>query len=588
MGLFPQSFVEELRNQADIVQVIQDYVPLKRAGTGFKGLCPFHGEKTPSFTVNRERGFFHCFGCGVGGDVFKFVELKEQLPFPEVVRKLAQRFGLQVPELERSGESAAEAAERETLLALHEAAARHFRAELAGPAGAQARQQLRQRGVSAETVERLGLGFAPPARDRLTAFLRGEGFAAPLLLRSGLVVEREGGQTVDRFRGRLMIPISRESGPIVAFGGRAMMPDQQPKYLNSPETPIYSKGRTLYGFNLTRQEVKRAGYAVLVEGYFDFAQVLQGGVQNVVASCGTALTTQQAQLLRRYATKIVLSYDPDAAGQGAAAKSSQLLVNEGFQVNVAILPAGADPDAFIRKNGPQAYVERLRGSRPWLEYLLDRAAPRFDMGSDEGRRAFLNEMLAVAALIPDAASRDQFADRLAHKARITEEVVRAEIRKAAVERRVGLTERELPRVDDMKPAEKGLIWALLHAPEAGMGAAGTLEPADLEGLATRSMLEVARSLQDWPPEAVPDAFLSRLNTVEAALVAVIRDEPVSPAPPEACVQALKRMRYERERADVQREMDQLAEDATEGSPDRMAEMWQRKREILRRIEQSNG
>ena len=228
MGLFPQSFLEDLRGQTDIVQVIQDYVPLKRAGSSYKGLCPFHGEKTPSFHVNRERGFFHCFGCGVGGDVFKFIELREQLPFPEVVRRLAQRVGMQVPEVLAPGDSAAGVAERESLLKLHEAAAKWFRDRLAGPSGAGARQQLRQRGLSAETIERLMLGFAPPSREELKDDLLKQGFELPLLLRSGLVVERDGGQIVDRFRGRLMIPISRDSGSIVAFGGRAMAPDQLP------------------------------------------------------------------------------------------------------------------------------------------------------------------------------------------------------------------------------------------------------------------------------------------------------------------------------------------------------------------------
>ena len=586
MGLFPQSFLEDLRGQTDIVQVIQDYVPLKRAGSSYKGLCPFHGEKTPSFHVNRERGFFHCFGCGVGGDVFKFVELKEQLPFPEVVRRLAQRVGMQVPEVLAPGESAAGVAERESLLKLHEAAAKWFRDQLAGQAGAGARQQLRQRGMSAETIERLMLGFAPPSREELKGHLLRQGFELPLLLRSGLVVERDGGQIVDRFRGRLMIPICRDSGSIVAFGGRAMAPDQQPKYLNSPETPIYTKGRTLYGLNLTRQEIRRVGYAVLVEGYFDFAQALQGGVQTVVAACGTALTSQQSQLLRRYTAKVVLSFDPDAAGQGAAAKSSQLLVNEGFQVNVALLPSGDDPDSFIRRHGPKAYADRLRGSRPWLEYLLDRSAVGRDMSTDEGRRAFLGEMLVVAAQIPDAAGRDQFADRLAHKAKITEEVVRAEIRKAAVERRTVLTARELPPTTEMKTAEVGLVWALVHDPGAAIRELAALEDADLTNLASRGILEVARSLQGWAPEAVPGALLSRLNTVETAMVESLGADPISPAPPGACVQALKRLRLEREKAEVQHEIDRLAGEA--GQDGAIEELWRRKQELLRRIEELTG
>ena len=428
MPLFPASFIDDLRAQADIVQVIQEYVPLKRAGASYKGLCPFHAEKTPSFHVNRDKGFFHCFGCGAGGDVFRFLELHQKIGFTDAVRQLAQRFGLTLPETAGSAEASADAALRESLLKVHELAARRFREQLADPSGARARQQLRDRGISPETAARLGLGYALPAREGLKAWLLQQGFDLALLVRSGLILERETGQVVDRFRDRLMIPICRDSGSVVAFGGRATAPEQQPKYLNSPETPIYSKGRTLYGLHLTRQEIRRLGYAVLVEGYFDFAQVLQAGIQTAVAACGTALTPQQAHVLRRFTTKVVLSYDPDAAGQGAAARSSQLLVAEGFQVNVALLPPGDDPDGFIRRHGGSAYAERLRGSQPYLEYLLDRAAEGRDFGSAGGRRGFLNEMLAVAAQIPDAAARDQFADRLALKARITEEVVRAEIR----------------------------------------------------------------------------------------------------------------------------------------------------------------
>src|SRR4030095_1911605 len=266
-----------------------------------------------------------------------------------------------------------------------------------------------------------------------------EGLGLPLLLRSGLIVERDSGQAVDRFRGRLMIPIARDSGSVVAFGGRATGADEQPKYLTSPETFIYTKGRTLYGLHLTKKDISRLGYAVMVEGYFDFAQLVQAGITPVVASSGTALTPSQAQLLRRFTSKVILSFDPDAAGQGAAARSCELLVAEGFEVNVAVLSPGGDPDTFVRQHGRAAYMGLLKGCHTYLEYLLDRTAAAHDLNNDEGRRQFLAAMLSVAARIPDPAGRDQFGDRLAHKARITEEVVRAEVRKAAVPKRPGLT-----------------------------------------------------------------------------------------------------------------------------------------------------
>ena len=278
-----------------------------------------------------------------------------------------------------------------------------------------------------------------------------------------------------------------------------MDPDQGgPKYLNSPETPIYSKSRTLYGLSLSKPAIRKVGFAVLVEGYFDFAQVFQSQAAPAVASCGTALTLQQAQLLRRFTARVVLSYDPDAAGEGAAARSCDLLVAEGFEVNVVVLDRGEDPDTFIRKKGSERYRERLRGSRPYLEYLLDQAAAGLDFGHDDSRRQFLGRMLTVAARIPDAAARDQFADRIAHKARITEDVVRAEIRKAAVDRRTAVTTRELPATGQLKHAEKGLIWSLIHNSKEAVEALNELDVEDLESLAGREILELARTLHDGP------------------------------------------------------------------------------------------
>ncbi|MBI3400493.1 MAG: DNA primase [Acidobacteria bacterium] len=558
MGLFPQTFIDDLRLQANILTVVQEYVPLKKAGTSYKGCCPFHNEKTPSFHVHPDKGFFHCFGCNAGGDVFKFLELHEKVGFQDAVRMLAQKFGVSLPEpAEGSDDARRDTALREALLKMHEIAIAYFREQLSAPSGARARNQLADRDVTAETIDQLGLGFAPSSRDGLKARLLAQGFAQALVVQSGLVVQRDGGEIVDRFRNRLMVPITRDTGSVIAFGGRQMDPDQGgPKYLNSPETPIYSKGRTLYGLSLTKSQIRKAGYAVLVEGYFDFAQMFQSQAAPAVASCGTALTPQQAQLLRRFTSRIVLSFDPDAAGQGAAVRSCELLVAEGFDVNVVVLDKGEDPDTFIRKHGPERYRERLKHSQPYLEYLLDRAAVGRDFGRDDNRRQFLEEMLAVAARIPEAAARDQFADRIAHKARITEEVVRAEIRKAAVNRRTAVTTRELPSFGQLKSAEKALIWGLIHATGDALEALAELDEGDLEGLAGRDILEVARSLHE-PAASFSAALLQRLSTVNAQLVSSIAADAISPAPPAESAQGLKRMRWERERAAIQREIDRL-------------------------------
>lgn len=583
MPLYPQHFIEELKHHADIVVVVQDYVSLKKTGATYKGLCPFHGEKTPSFHVNRDKGFFHCFGCGVGGDVFKFLELHDKIGFAEAIKQLAQRFGLTLPEPEQNEEQRASAAERETLLKAHEAAAVWFQQQLALPAGSRVRRQIADRGVTAATSEALGLGFAPPGRDGLKQALLAAGLSPPLLLRAGLLVARDDGSMVDRFRNRLMIPICRDTGSVIAFGGRAIDPDQQPKYLNSPETPIYSKGRTLYGLNFSKKAIRQGGFAVLVEGYFDFAQVYQAGFEAVVASCGTALTLQQAQLLRRFTDKVVLSFDPDTAGQAATAKSCEMLVAERFDVNVAILPRGEDPDTYVRRNGRQAYTDRLRQSTPYLDYLLERATAGHNLTTDEGRVRFLTEMLAVAGRIPDAAMRDRFADRLAFAAKVSDEVVRAEIRKAAVQRQPALA-RELPSFGQVTKAEKGLIWWLVHGPDSGVAALRTLEGADCEGLASRGVLDLARKL-DEDKGLSPSLLLERLNMVDAQLVTGIASEAEPPVrDAENCARMIRRLRYERERAAIQREIDRLQQIGAAQHEEQIDALWARKRDLLQRIE----
>ncbi len=583
MGLFPQSFIDDLKSQADIVQVVQSTVPLRRAGARYVGLCPFHAEKTPSFNVHPDKGFFHCFGCGVGGDVLKFVELQERLGFQDAVRHLAERVGVRVPEPATDRDAAAEA-EREALVGVHEAAAAFFAARLAEAGGEAARDHLTARGISPETAQRLGLGFAPTARDRLTAHLRERGYADDLLVRSGLAVSRDGGPLADRFRNRLVIPIARDSGTVVAFGARALHPDQPAKYLNSPETAIYSKGRTLYGLHVSKRAIREAGYAILVEGYFDLAQAVQAGVAPVVACCGTALGEQQARLLKRFAPKVVVSFDPDPAGAGAAVRSGELLMTRGLQVSVATLPDGEDPDTCIRKHGVERYRETLRASRPYLEYVLDREAAARDLRRGDHRREFVSRMLEVAARIPDAAERDRFADSLAHRAGILEDVARREIRRAAVARRTTVDERRVATGRRVTPAEKGLVWALARDTAAAMETIAGLDDDDIAGLATEPILATARSLADWPGPAVHDALRERLSAEEADWMARVGAGDRPPAAAADCGHELRRRACERQRAAVQDEIDRCQQ---LGTPSALAEidvLWRKKLDLSAKLE----
>jgi DNA primase len=591
VGLYPQAFIDELRLHANILQVVQEYVPLRKAGTNsWKGLCPFHAEKTPSFHVVPDRQFFKCHGCGKGGDVFKFLEFHERLTFTEAVRFLAQKFGLALPETTNDDDSRRDAGVREALLKMHEVASAYFREQLEGPAGVRARHLVADRSITPSTSQQLGLGFAPPAREGLKARLLKQGFSLPVMLQSGLVVQRDAqatasgaaqGEVVDRFRNRLMIPICRDTGSIIAFGGRAMESDQVPKYLNSPETPIYSKGRTLYGLHLTKQAIRKLGYVVLVEGYFDFAQVFQSQAAPVVASCGTALTPYQAESLRRFTSKVVLSYDPDVAGEGAAAKSSELLVKAGFDVNVLVLDRGQDPDTFIQKNGGEAYRVRLKGSQPYLEYLMDAATRGVNMRDANARREFLSKMLAIAAWLPEATARDQFADKVAHRANITAEVIQSEFRKLAAKRQTSLTRAELPGLGEIKPAEKALIWWLIQRPDEAMAAIVALTEDDLLPLVTRPVLQLAQRLQDLAPDAVPSALIQRLNNRDAELVTGIASDEVAPAKSlEECVSAVRRLRIDHELAGVQRSIQQLLQSANWNDGD-LNELLRKKEELSR-------
>lgn len=581
---FPQTFIDEVRAAADIVTVISDSVSLKKSGARYKGLCPFHGEKTPSFSVDKDKGFFHCFGCGVGGDVFKFVELQEKVGFGEALRILANRFGIPIPELEQGGEQRDNAAERESLVKIHEVALAYFREQLASPAGARWREYLvKERGLTPATIDQLQIGWAPPSRDALQQRLLKAGFNTQQLVTSGLVVRRDDGTLIDRFRNRLMIPIARDTGTVVAFGGRALEADQQPKYLNSPETPIYVKSRTLYGLNLTKPHLRTGNFAIVVEGYFDFAQVHQAGGLPVIATCGTALASQQVQMLRRFTSKVVLCYDADRAGQTAAERSSEILVAEDFDVNVMQLPGGEDPDTFIQKHGRNAFVAQLKKSRPYLEFLLDKAAAEHDLTRDDSRREFLRKMLGVASRIPDPAVRDQFADRLAHKARVTEGVVRAEIRKAAAARKTDLPAERVPTLQGhIRKAEKGLIWTLVHDPAQAIRALEQLENDDLKGLSTENLLRTARDL-NVSPEDVPTTLMERLSMQEAELLASVAAEPSPPAVlPDLCVVALKYVRLERQLAEVQRELNRLQNVGDTGPA--LMDLLHQKQQMIRALE----
>ncbi|MGH9812025.1 MAG: DNA primase [Candidatus Acidiferrales bacterium] len=463
----PGSIAEKVKQQADIVRVVGEYVRLKKAGQNFVGLCPFHSEKTPSFAVHPVKQIFHCFGCGVGGDVFKFVMDVEKLSFPEALKFVADKSGIRLPERRpRTPEEAKETRIRTRLVELHEHAARYFLDELAGTReGKLVRDYLHDRGLSDELIKTFGIGYAPGAGDALVRRLKQAGYAQEIIEASGLANKDERGTVYDRFRRRVMFPIHSESGRLVGFGGRAMG-DEMPKYLNSPETAIYQKSRVLYNLQRAKDAIRKDNFAVMVEGYLDCIAVHSAGIGNVVATCGTSLTETQVKLLARSTRNVVVSFDPDAAGVAATERSLNLLLAEGFNVRVLALPPGHDPDLFVREKGGPAYKAQLKESLPYLDYLTERARRQFDWRTQDGKIAALNYLLPYLARLPSKIRRADWASELGSRLGIDERLLREELRRAAVERRAEIKLR--PEVKEMldrsvvKPAERRLLQILLE------------------------------------------------------------------------------------------------------------------------------
>ncbi|HEY1986996.1 MAG TPA: DNA primase [Terracidiphilus sp.] len=457
-------FAQSVKQQADIVKVVEGYIRLRKAGaTNYAGLCPFHREKSPSFSVHAVRQFYHCFGCGVSGDVFSFVGKIENVSFPEAVRIVAQKSGIPLPKKEYSSpEEAAEARLRRKLLDLHEAATAFFEEQLRGPEGALAREYLAGRGLTPEGIKAFRIGYAPDSfhslRERLSAMADNETLRA-----SGLFSAKEQGDGTfgplyDRFRKRVMFPIASESGRIIAFTARTLETGEKagPKYINSPETPLYSKGQVLFNLDKARSVIRQAGFALLVEGQMDCISVFLRGIQNVMATSGTAFTEQQVAILRRHTSNVVVNFDPDTAGANAAEKSISLLTEEGFSIRIVTLDGGLDPDRYIRERGVEAYSAAIRASRSQADYLIERARQMFPgAGADQKVKA-MNFLLPHIRRIPEKLSRDQFAHDAAQKLGIDSAVLREELRQAALRRRDHIE----VRAAALSEVEKVLLRAL--------------------------------------------------------------------------------------------------------------------------------
>lgn len=504
-------FAQSVKQQADIVRVVGEYITLKKSGAqNYSGLCPFHGEKTPSFSVHVTRQFYHCFGCGVSGDVFRFVQEIEKVSFPEAVKIVAQKCGIALPKREFSSpEEAAESRLRGRLLDLHEQATAFFEEQLKSPEGARAREYLTGRGLKPETIAKFRIGYAPEGfgglRDRL-------GNTAPpdVLRASGLFRFKEQedgspGRMYDYFRKRITFPIMNEGGRVIAFTARALDAEEPRKYMNSPETPLYSKGQVLFNLDKAKQAIRQQNFALLVEGQMDCISVFAAGVTPVIATSGTAFTEQQARLLRRYTTRVVVNFDPDTAGANAAEKSIALLTEEGFEVRVVTLEGGLDPDRFMRERGLQAYAEALKGAVRHSDYLIERARKLFPVRTAQGKVEAVNFLLPHIRRMPHAIVRDEFAQDAAQKLGIDSALLRHELKQAAAKRQ-GQVLRDSSAAG-LSECERVLVRALAGARESETfrRAARALEEQaeHFEGLGREEMLRLLAARQsDDPLEAL--------------------------------------------------------------------------------------
>lgn len=536
-------FVEQLKSSVDIVEVVGQYVRLKRVGSSvrYMGLCPFHTEKTPSFSVHGAFQFYKCFGCGVGGDVIKFVMEIERLTFYEALKLLAERHGIAMPK--RTEYSDPETRLRAAVFRMHELAAQMFQTALRGPGGEEARSYLARRGVAAPLIEEFQLGYSERSGSALARGLEKEGFGAEEMEASGLVLKRPDGSFYDRFRGRLMFPIHSESGKVIAFGGRALAAEDEPKYLNSSESPIYHKGNVLYNLHRAKEAVRKLDRSVLVEGYMDVIGVWAAGVRNVVATCGTALTPQQVRTLKRHSENIVVNFDPDQAGASAAERSIQMLLGESLRVRILELEGGLDPDDYVKQRGGEAYLGRLEQAPGYFHWLADRARARYDLRTTEGRVASLQFLLPAVQRLPDKLERATVASELAVYLGIEVGLVLEHFRKAATERR----EKTLPPPrEPVRPVEKILLNALLASPEIRREIVPRLKamPA-LQQFVTRRVFQALFALEESQNRFSFADLAARLEENDRELLSAValadefNQEGCTPEQARACLQALE-------------------------------------------------
>ena len=562
---YPQTFIDDLKRQADIVRVIQDYVQLKKKGANWMACCPFHKEKTPSFSVSPAKEIFYCFGCHKGGTVFNFVMEMERVSFPEAIKIVADKTGVPLPKLIDDSRFEAKRHESDQVIELNKWALEWWEQQLAtSNEGRIARDYLEGREITDDTRKTFRLGYAPDSWDALSIFLRQKGATQEQIEKSGLVVKKDEGGSYDRFRGRLMFPVFDFQGRPIAFGGRTLK-NEDAKYINSPETAAYVKGRNLFGLNLTRDEIRRSGFAILVEGFLDLIVPYQHGIKNVVASLGTALTGDQVKLLSRFARKVVVNYDGDPAGVQAAKKAIEILLAEDLEVKVLVLPDNSDPDEFIRRSGVGEYTRQRGNAQPHIQFVIDQAVRDRKLSNPSDKEAAIDEVLPYIRAVRSRLQKREYFDIAMDSLRIGDVGVRRELWQTI---RSGAAMREQPRQarrSYSRPtvAEQRLLELLLSDDEFRKEILPGLESADYDGVATASLFQAIVEA-DRSGQTVDYDYLSSKAEGEGVveirpgllLSEVTADENVEQKRLAArrCIDALRLMQVDRRISDITSEM----------------------------------
>jgi len=550
-------FAEQVKGAVDIVSVVGEHVHLRKAGpSSYKGLCPFHNEKTPSFNVNLTHQRYKCFGCGAGGDVFDFVMQIEGLSFYEALKALAERNGIPMPKQSRFADEDSKL--RGVIYEIHEIAQEHFRANLQSPAGETARAYLAKRGLARETIEQFGLGYSAASGRALQRLLEQRNFPAALMEQSGLVGKRDDGSVYDRFRNRLMFPIHDRNGKIIGYGGRALAAEDNPKYLNSPETPIYKKSTVLYNLHRAKETMRKEDRVILVEGYMDAIGVSAAGFAPVVASCGTALTPQQVQLIKQHTPRIVVNFDPDTAGANAAEKSINMLLESGMAVRILELDGDLDPDEYCRDRGSAAYAQRLEHAQGYFHWLADRARTKYDIRTTEGQVSVLKFLMPAVQRISDRMERMVVAGELAGYIGVDRGIVFESFKKAVADRQEARFVR--PRVV-LRHDERMLLNGLLRDPEAADALLRELRSLEtIATLPTRHIFQAIFAIHESGGRVAFDAVHGRLEEPDQELLAqavLAEDSEFSQEEVDAALASMRRSESERRRGDMKRRIKEL-------------------------------